>query len=432
MKKFNPFKNKKKIEKEDTIGDDTQDDSALSPWQKENLKFLKNNDDVSDDKEEIYAETKIDSLDHDVFEQNQSPSKKSKIRRYMKPTDFEEEDDKDWLKVLPFNEENQTTNENDDSQTEHNPSSHQDVDRTKQLLALEKELLGEEEDDEEDIETEPIEPPKRKPHFSKKVKIQAGIIGSVLGIALLLSLYYASPLSRLNQVVVTGNQLIPSDDIIKTSSLQSGQNIWKQFKKRQQDIKKIKKAYPGLKTVTMTLSGVNNIKINVQEYSLSGYLIVDKIKYSPILSNGTIISKKKLKKKPSGVLYANFKQGEFLSKVIASYEQVPDNIRTLIQQITLTPSDGNSQLVTLYMKDGNQVKVSGTEIGQKMKYYDQVTSQMSDKGIVDMEVGIYSYPYGNENTERRKSTSVADGTVITTPTEDSKEDASQEMVIPEN
>lgn len=426
MKKFNPFKNKKTKENDEHI--DEQADSTLSPWQKANLKFLKNNEDVEEEeKEETFTETTVDSADDDLFEQKTPQKRDTKIKRYMKPTDFEEgeEPDDSWLKVLPLSDNDE---EKKDQVKE---DKDEKVDATRQLLELEKEMIqGEVEEPDEEEEEEP-QPPKKR-GLSKRVKWQVGVLGGILALALVITLYYATPLSHLNRITVTGNQLISSQEIMKASHLKSGKGIWKQYHQRNQDAAAIKKAYPGLKSVTMHLSGLNNINIHVEEYPLSGYLIVDKIKYSPILSNGTILSKMKLKKKPSGVLYANFKQGEFLSKVIASYEKVPDNVRNLIQQIILTPSDGNNELVTLYMKDGNQVKVSGTEIGKKLKYYNQVTSQMSDKGIVDMEVGIYSYPYGNENAERRKSTSVADGTVVTTPTEDSTEETSQEVVIPEN
>ena len=53
------------------------------------------------------------------------------------------------------------------------------------------------------------------------------------------------------------------------------------------------------------------------------------------------------------------------------------------------------------MNDGNKVLVSINDLGSKMKYYPQIAKEMSDKGIrgiVDMEAGIYSYPYTENST----------------------------------
>ena len=39
-----------------------------------------------------------------------------------------------------------------------------------------------------------------------------------------------------------------------------------------------------------------------------------------------------------------------------------------------------------------------------MKYYLQVAKEMSEKGVIDMEVGIYSYPYPSNETEKEENT----------------------------
>ena len=45
------------------------------------------------------------------------------------------------------------------------------------------------------------------------------------------------------------------------------------------------------------------------------------------------------------------------------------------------------------MNDGNRVIVNISDLSEKMAYYSQVAEQMDKPGIVDMEVGIFSYPY---------------------------------------
>lgn len=46
------------------------------------------------------------------------------------------------------------------------------------------------------------------------------------------------------------------------------------------------------------------------------------------------------------------------------------------------------------MNDGNQVIASIDTFAEKMQYYPSIVSKMNYTGVVDLEVGAYSYPYG--------------------------------------
>ena len=52
------------------------------------------------------------------------------------------------------------------------------------------------------------------------------------------------------------------------------------------------------------------------------------------------------------------------------------------------------------MNDGNRVIVNISDLSEKMAYYSQVAEQMDKPGIVDMEVGIFSYPYEKKVKKR--------------------------------
>ncbi|MGH2251949.1 cell division protein FtsQ/DivIB, partial [Enterococcus faecalis] len=55
--------------------------------------------------------------------------------------------------------------------------------------------------------------------------------------------------------------------------------------------------------------------------------------------------------------------------------------------------------VYCYMIVGNRVIVNISDLSRKMGYYSQVAEQMDKPGIVDMQVGIFSYPYEKESEE---------------------------------
>ena len=432
------------------------DDSSLSPWQKENLKFLKKHQEVNQtNKKEVAQETKIDSSDKDVFFKEEKPAETTIIKRYIKPTDMDEmdftddfDDFSEWnpddIKLKGEEESPQDYFEKTKKEAD-TSESHEEERPTLKLLSKDEsdDAIGDEEkalDEFEDEEQENrlqalwnrIKPKSHEAFLTKKVRTQLYVVVTILSIALLITLYYMTPLSSLEKINVVGNATVSTQEVIQKSQFKTGQRLWHQYFARDKAVARIDRL-PGVKSVSISLNHWNQLTIRLTEYPVVGYASVDKIKYSPILSDGTIVTSQVANKKPDGILYTGFKQGSFLSSVIKAYQKVPENVRKLVTQITATPTKSNPQLVTLYMKDGNQVKIDGTQMS-KLKYYPQVASQMSNTGVIDMEVGIYSYPYGNDDMARKMKNkkNVADGTVVNTNPSSSTSSSTREIVIPDN
>ena len=49
------------------------------------------------------------------------------------------------------------------------------------------------------------------------------------------------------------------------------------------------------------------------------------------------------------------------------------------------------------MRDGNTVYGDLNTIGDKMGYYPAIAASMKNKGIIDLQVGAYSYDYGSKD-----------------------------------
>lgn len=430
-----------------------QDDSSLSPWQKENLKFLKKHQysDFDQHDKQQQSETKIDAPKRDVFAKEEQPKEDEPtvVKRYIKPTEIDDEDlIDDWDD--PFGEiddlESYTKKPDElphkERQEEAKPEAPVDEphlkllpkednsESSKQEEPIDEPLLEEEWKDERSLWEKVKERYQSDRFLPAKVRHQLYAIIAFFAIALAITIYYMTPLSTLQKVNVTGNDTMPNQTIVKAARFKCGQRLWHQYFNRQSAQDRVDKL-AGVKSVDITLDHFNQLTIHVSEYKVVGYVLVDKIKYSPVLEDGTIMTSHVNKKKPAGILYTDFKQGNFLSEVIHAYQKVPANVRQLVTQIASSPSKSNPQLVTVYMKDGNQVKIDGTKM-EKLKYYPQVSSQMENKGIIDMEVGIYSYPYGNDDTTRKNKQNVADGTVVGTTSTSSSSSSTQEIVIPEN
>lgn len=434
MKRFIPiqlFKKKKKT-LENELEEEKKEESNLSPWQKENVEYLKKKKNEVDSAEKKALPLEVESK-ADLFQREEKKEPTSKVQRYLKPSELKEED---WLSIVPKPENKEKENMPVKKPVNAKESFSEQLQKVRQKslkevdknqLKEEEKMLAKEAEDLAALDQHLKEKVQKKPLLTKKVRWQTTNFLVVFTLAFFVLLYYASPLSNLNEVLISGNEQLSAQAVEKTAHFQPGERLWHQYFDRKQVAQKLEKTYPEIQSVSIHLRHLNDLEIDIKEYPVVAYMIVNKIKYAPILSNGVIL-KETTKKKPNRVLYAKFKEGKFFQAVIASYDQVPKEVRQLIEQVTSTPTKSNPELVTLYMKDGNQVKVNGTEMAEKLPYYPQIAKQMKTKGIIDMEVGFYSYPYGNGKGE-----AVASGVPnISSGSINQSDSSSMEIVIPEN
>ncbi|MFD2306571.1 cell division protein FtsQ/DivIB [Enterococcus termitis] len=225
------------------------------------------------------------------------------------------------------------------------------------------------------------------------------LIISVFLIAILIVLYFVSPLSKLGNIGVTGNTSVESQKVIEQSKLEKGVSLWEQFGDRNIYEEKIKRQLPRVKKATISLSGINSFNIKIEEYKVVALESINNI-YHPILENGKILSEE-MNAPVSGMpVFQNFKDQKIIRNLINSYNQLPEDIKQNISEIRYAPSNANKELINLHMKDANEVIVNISQLEQKMAYYGKVAGQMESPGIIDMEVGIFSYPVNNGETEQ--------------------------------
>ncbi|KAF1297277.1 cell division protein FtsQ [Enterococcus sp. JM4C] len=227
------------------------------------------------------------------------------------------------------------------------------------------------------------------------------IIG-ILIIPLLFFLYYVSPLSKLNKVIVEGNQQVKAADILTVSDFTSGDSLWQQYWNRKAAVEKVEKDSPRIKSVKITIDGLNNLKIKISEYKEAA-LLAQKDGYFPIMENGAIVQEKIAKNAENLPILENFSDEKKIKALLEEYGNVPEEIQKGISQIKYAPRKNNDELLEIFMNDGNQILVNISNLSQQIVYYPQVSKEMKEKGIVDMEVGIFSSPYENESSDENNS-----------------------------
>ena len=245
--------------------------------------------------------------------------------------------------------------------------------------------------------------PNFKAYRDKKLRKRLLILVVIFLVPLLGSLYYISPLSKVSEVVVAENPLTPKEALIESSQIVKNERLWPQFFARQRIATAIEKANPRVKKATITLQQWNQLHLHVEEYSESAYLVKGN-DYLPILENGTILQEPRKEVTKGRVIVENFTDETLILETLKQYKELPEEIQDAISQITYAPSKNNEELLTIFMNDGNQVIVGISKLADHMKYYLQVAKEMSEKGVIDMEVGIYSYSYPSNETEKEENT----------------------------
>lgn len=245
--------------------------------------------------------------------------------------------------------------------------------------------------------------PNFKAYRDKKLRKRLLILVVIFLVPLLGSLYYISPLSKVSAVVVAENPLTPKEALIESSQIVKDERLWPQFFARQRIATAIEKANPRVKKATITLQQWNQLHLHVEEYSESAYLVKGN-DYLPILENGTILQEPQKEVTKGRVIVENFTDETLILETLKQYKELPEEIQDAISQITYAPSKNNEELLTIFMNDGNQVIVGISKLADHMKYYLQVAKEMSEKGVIDMEVGIYSYSYPSNETEKEENT----------------------------
>ncbi len=249
--------------------------------------------------------------------------------------------------------------------------------------------------------------PNFKAYRDKKLRKRLLILVVIFLVPLLGSLYYISPLSKVSAVVVAENPLTPKEALIESSQIVKNERLWPQFFARQRIATAIEKANPRVKKATITLQQWNQLHLHVEEYSESAYLVKGN-DYLPILENGTILQEPQKEVTKGRVIVENFTDETLILETLKQYKELPEEIQDAISQITYAPSKKNEELLTIFMNDGNQVIVGISKLADHMKYYLQVAKEMSEKGVIDMEVGIYSYSYPSNETEEEENTEASE------------------------
>ncbi|MEO5291763.1 FtsQ-type POTRA domain-containing protein [Limosilactobacillus sp. WILCCON 0053] len=215
-------------------------------------------------------------------------------------------------------------------------------------------------------------------------------------IIMLLALYIVSPLSKIKNIQVTGNQDLSAAKVESAAQIKKGALIWRVLIQQKKLEQTAQKANPQVKSLKVSLTGPQSIKIKVAEYPIIG--VIEHNGVNQLLIGNGRLTPVKNRSISNFVRYAGFEHHEkVMQQTARQIGRLPAAIRGGISEVTFAPTTSDTKRLRIYMNDGNEILVRSDNLNQKMRYYPSIASKMKANGVVDLQYGAFSYSYGTQD-----------------------------------
>ncbi|MDR3190443.1 MAG: FtsQ-type POTRA domain-containing protein [Lactobacillaceae bacterium] len=205
--------------------------------------------------------------------------------------------------------------------------------------------------------------------------------------------YFLSPLAQIKSIQVEGNTTLTKQEVLSAAGIHKGLSVLSVVSQVNYFSQRAK-TNPQIKQMQIVMSSPNEIVVQVKEVNKIGYALIGK-NFHFILADGSTLKQPVGTKRPTELpLYDGFNSKTELKQTSEQFSALSPAIRAAVSEILWSPVKGNANRLILFMNDGNEVLVSADELTKKMKYYPAMASQMTKKGVVDLQVGAYATPYG--------------------------------------
>lgn len=226
------------------------------------------------------------------------------------------------------------------------------------------------------------------PYESTALKVLSSLVAIVVVLLVL-----NSNLMRVQKITVTGLEQMTKTEVLKSARLTKGQSIF--FLQTERNYYRQNAQKNALiKDISVSVDSTNTVHVLVKENLKVGYFERHNKRYF-LLADGQVIVDAKN--------YSVLDLPEFndfnghvptLKSVVKQLGQLDRPIRTSVSEITYSPTKENPKRLILFMDDGNEVLVSSNQLARKLKYYPAMIAQMSENGVIDLQVGAFATPYG--------------------------------------
>ena len=344
----------------------SEKDNNLTPWQQKHLEYQKRK------AEEAKKEKKAN--------QPKKARLSSPFLKSLPKTEKNFDDTEGQAESAELLDENLEVNQEESQSSEYSTENEQIV---AQLDSLSQEVEEEEK--------------PKKARFSKLFEGSAPLLKKtwpallVVILVFLGSLYLISPLSKISTFNVSGNKNESSEQVALASEIKTSDSIFKILNNKAKIESTIEQKFPRISTVTINYHFPNRFEAVVQEHTNSVYVKRNNQTYL-VLNNGYVIKTPVDASKPEKLPVLQDFTDEEVQTFVKAYETLKPAIKALMTNVTKTPTDATKDFIAIDMSDGNQVRVSLSQMADRLPYYTSIAKQVQAPQVVDMEAGIYTKP----------------------------------------
>ncbi|MFT8361740.1 MAG: FtsQ-type POTRA domain-containing protein [Sporolactobacillus sp.] len=233
--------------------------------------------------------------------------------------------------------------------------------------------------------------PQLKKERKKKANRRFALYALVFFLLLIAVVYFQSPLSRVTDIQVSGQQIASKASVLKASGLSMRTHIWDVHAAAiENGIRKL----PSIEHAAVSISFPNRVSIRVQEYGRKAYLLRGG-RYYPILENGSTLPALRAQQLPMDApILIGFHKKEALKQVAEGLAHIPQAIIHTLSDIHYIHRASSGNDLMLYMNDGNKVVASTRTFAQNIRLYPEIAANLPKgrTGTIYLSVGSYYVP----------------------------------------
>lgn len=219
---------------------------------------------------------------------------------------------------------------------------------------------------------------------------------ALLYLTMLITGWQLMPFNKVNQLTVTGTELVPESFIKGSSRIYSYDEVDEVMSQRQAIEAKIKKENPLVESIVFNRPDWKELEIVVVEHDVVGFVNQDG--YHPVLNNGEVLnvsSNQELASIASDALpeLVDFDTSGKLTEIAQGLRQIEPEILAMMESVVYVEDPNKPNAIEVQMKDGNMIKAIISTFAQKVQYYPDILSQLEGQvGVINFEVGAYFTP----------------------------------------
>lgn len=207
-------------------------------------------------------------------------------------------------------------------------------------------------------------------------------------------LFFRSSFGKVENIIIKGNQWTSTADLLKKTGIKQGASLL--FISNDEVEKSLVSAYPVIQKITLKKDFPSTLEIQVKENPIVATLLKEGKEY-PVFLNGTVLSNQPLtEQKGDKPRLSSWNNLAILPNFMQEYNRLDSGVKLMISEIVYTGGVNHPDSLTLYMKEGYEVRTKIQGFAKNMAWYPSFVKTLKtegkNKGIIYLSEVKYFEP----------------------------------------